>query len=223
MKPTCTSFLPSSTSASTTSRAASALSARGFSQSTGFPRLRHSFTRGAWVGSGEAITTASTFSSRIIPTASPKTSAPLLSATLPARSLSRSATAANLAFATSVWRMPACNPPMPPVPTTPTAIRSDFLTYSSFYLPNLRRHPSPALHAPFDGIQHRLAAVAVLEGRPRVLAGPYSVQKVLDGVHEGVLVADGVSRRPPSRHVQMLGLGYQDRTEPGRLLVFKMH
>jgi len=65
MNPTCTSFLPSPVSASTTSSAASALSANGFSHSTGFSAFRHSSTSGAWVGSGEAITTASTFSSRI--------------------------------------------------------------------------------------------------------------------------------------------------------------
>src|SRR5215207_7823421 len=225
MKPTCTSFLPSSTSASTTSSAASALSASGFSQSTGFSSLRHSFTRGAWVGSGEATKTASMFSSWIISSASVKTAAALFSATFQARSVSRSATAANLAFATSVWRISACKPPMPPVPTTPTAICSDFSTYSSFCTLNLRDNPFPVPQTTFHGIQHCLTAVSILEGRPRSDAGFYTVEKVFDGVHESVFVADNVTRRPPPLHVRMLRLGNEERAETGRLrlLILEVH
>src|SRR5215218_4629255 len=223
MKPTCTSFLPSS--ASTTSSAASALSASGFSQSTGFSSLRHSFTRGAWVGSGEATRTASTFSARIISSASVKTSAPLFSATFFALCVSRSATAASLAFATSVWRMPACKPPMPPVPTTPTETCSDFSTLTSFCSPYLRASPFPVPQTAFHGIQHCLAAVAVLEGRGRFDAGLYPVEKVFDGVHKGVLVADNMSRRPPPLHVRVFRLGDEHRAETGRFrrIFLKVH
>src|SRR5215213_403950 len=225
MNPICTNFFPSSTSASTTSSAASALSASGFSQSTGFSAFRHSSTSGAWVGSGEATTTASTFSSRISSAPSVKTAAEsYCSAIFPALSASTSETAANLAFATLVWRFSACMPPMPPVPMTPTAICSDFPICSSFCSVDFGRGPSPAFHAPFDGVYDRLAAVAVLEGRPRARARLYPVEEVFDGVHEGVLVSDDVPRRPPPRHVRVLRLGDEERAETGslRLLILEV-
>src|SRR5829696_6956013 len=94
---------------------------------------------------------------------------------------------------------------------------------SGFRLVGFGRGPSPALHAPLDGIYHRLATVAVLEGRPRAVARVYAVEKVLDGMHKGVLVADDVPRRPPSCHVRVLQLGDKERAETGRLVVLERH
>src|SRR5215217_4656300 len=227
MNPICTNFFPSSTSASTTSSAASALSASGFSQSTGFSAFRHSSTSGAWVGSGEAITTASTFSSRIRSAPSVKTAAEpcCCSANFSALSESTSETAANLAFATIVWRFSACMPPMPPVPITPTAICSGFPICSSFCSVAFGRSPLPALHATLDRVYDHLATVAVPEGRPRPLASLYPIEKVFDGMHEGVLVSDDVPWRPPPCHVRVLRLGDEERAETGRLrlVVLEVH
>src|SRR5215208_257252 len=121
--------------------------------------------------------------------------------------------------------MPACRPPILPVPTTPTEICSDFSINSSFCSLYLRASPFPVPQTAFHGIQHRLAAVAVLEGRSRSDAGLYPVEKVFDGVHEGVFVADNVPRRPPRSRVGMLGLGDEDRAETRclRRLVHEMH
>src|SRR5829696_963426 len=94
---------------------------------------------------------------------------------------------------------------------------------SGFRLVGFGRGPSPALHAPLDGIYHRLATVAVLEGRSRAIARLYAVEKVLDGMHKGVLVADDVPRRPPSCHVRVLQLGDKERAETGRLVVLEVH
>ena len=48
-----------------------------------------------------------------------------------------------------------------------------------------------------DRLEHELVAHAVLEVGPHALAGGHRVQEVVDGVGEGVLVADDVARRPP--------------------------
>src|SRR5215203_244144 len=96
---------------------------------------------------------------------------------------------------------------------------------SGFRLVGFGRGPSPALHAPLNGVYDRLAAVAVLEGRPRALAHLYPVEEVFDCVHEGVLVSDDVPRRPPPSHVRVLRLGQQERAETGRrrLLILEVH
>jgi hypothetical protein len=60
MKPTCTSFLPSPSLGLHDLQCGFGAVRNGFSHSTGFSAFRHSSTSGAWVGSGEAITTAST-------------------------------------------------------------------------------------------------------------------------------------------------------------------
>src|SRR5215208_1537254 len=121
--------------------------------------------------------------------------------------------------------MPACRPPIPPVPTTPTEICSDFSINSSFCSLYLRASPFPVPQTTFHGIQHRLAAVAVLEGRSRSDAGLYPIEKVFDGVHEGVFVADDVPRRPPPLHVWMLRLGHEYCAETGclRRFVHEVH
>src|SRR5215213_9672586 len=96
---------------------------------------------------------------------------------------------------------------------------------SGFRLVGFGLGPSPVLHAPLDSVYDRLATVAVLEGRPWAVARLYAVEKVFDGVHEGVLVADDVPWRPPPCHVRVLRLGDEERAETGRLrlVVLEVH
>src|SRR5215211_134211 len=88
-----------------------------------------------------------------------------------------------------------------------------------------RLYPGSALEAAPDGVQHGLAAVAILEGRWRARAGRYAVQENLDGVHESVLVADDVSRRPPRDHVGVIRLRHHHGAETPhvRRIVFEVH
>ena len=121
MSPTCTSFRPPATSASRTRFASSMSTPRGFSQSTGLPASMQATARSAWVGSGEAMSTASTASSRMRSGPDPNTLAPPhSSATAAARPRSRSMIATTSTPETRCARFRAWRPPMPPVPTTPT-------------------------------------------------------------------------------------------------------
>jgi hypothetical protein len=74
--------------------APSRVGASGFSQSTGFPAATQALTRPGWVGSGEAISTASTAGSAISASGSPVEVARTAAATASARTGSASATAA---------------------------------------------------------------------------------------------------------------------------------
>jgi hypothetical protein len=65
MKPTWISRVPAACSASSTRRQSSAVVASGFSHSTGLRTSRQVRVYSAWVNPGEAMSTASTWSSRI--------------------------------------------------------------------------------------------------------------------------------------------------------------
>ena len=121
MRPTCTSFRPPATSASRTRFASSMSTPRGFSQSTGLPASMQATARSAWVGSGEAMSTASTLGSPMSAAPESNTAAPphSLERAL-ARAWSTSMTATSSAPDTRCARFRAWRPPMPPVPTTPT-------------------------------------------------------------------------------------------------------
>src|SRR5450631_2662037 len=119
MKPTWTNLRPAFCSAAMMRRHAAAVGASGFSQKTGLPASIAAMTDSSWAGPKLVTITASTSSAMISVAPSAKTVAPRGSATVLARSASRSETATTFPPDSTFVMRAMCAWPIPPGPMIP--------------------------------------------------------------------------------------------------------
>src|SRR5260370_15750131 len=84
------------------------------------------------------------------------------------------------------------------------------LQLTCFYL-RFYRLPSPRIRRAFHGVQDSLVFYAIAEVRLGQTVLFERSQKVIDGMHKRMFVADDVSGRPPGAHVGVLGLRHHNR------------